>query len=86
MNDERGPSSADLMNAIVALRDFTEHGLGTVISKIDVVDAKLGARIDRVDAKIAGLDMSLNGRIDRLQHDMNRRFDRVDNLESNPAP
>ena len=62
---------------IFALHNGTERGLGSLRSKIDAVDAKLGTRIDRLDAKSISLDANLSGRIDRLQRDMNRRFDRV---------
>ena len=67
MSESQGPSSTDLMSAIVALHDFTERGLGSFSSKIDRLDAKLECRIDR-------LQYDINRRFDRVDD----RFDRVD--------
>lgn len=48
MSESQGPSSSDLMKAMVALHDFTGRGLGTLSAKIDRVDAKLEGQIDRL--------------------------------------
>ena len=68
MNDY---SSADLMTAILDVRDATAFGLTSLetrlTAKIDGVSDSLGARIDGVENSV-----------ERLRHDMTRRFDRVD--------
>jgi hypothetical protein len=89
MSEDQAPSTTDLMNAIVALHDFTESGFASLTAS----NAQLGIRIDSLDIKV-----------DRFRHDMNRRFDTVDDrfdrvdqrfdrfdsgverLERNPAP
>jgi hypothetical protein len=60
MNDY---TSADLMAAILEVRDATAHGY---------------ARLDeKIDAKVDGLRHEMNRRFDRLLDDMDGRFARV---------
>jgi hypothetical protein len=75
MNDY---SSADLMAAILDVRDATAFNLTNLetrlTAKIDGVNDSLGARIDGLSARVDGVENS----VERLRYDMNRRFDRVD--------
>jgi hypothetical protein len=64
MNDY---SSADLMAAILDVRDATAFNL----SKLET---RLTARIDGLSTRIDGVENSVGS----LRHDMNRRFDRMD--------
>ena len=78
MSESQGPSSTDLMSAIVALHDFTERGLGSLRAKIDRVDAKLECQIDR-------LQYDINRHFDRVDDRFDRLETRVEHLERNSA-
>ena len=75
MNDY---SSADLMAAILDVRDATAFNLANLetrlTAKIDGVNDSLGARIDGLSARVDAAENS----VERLRYDMNRRFDRAD--------
>ena len=85
MSESQGPSSTDLMSAIVALHDFTERGLGSLGAKIDRVDAKLECRIDRLHYDIDRRFDRVDDRFDRVDERFDRLETRVEHLERNSA-
>ena len=76
MSESPGPSSTDLMNAVVVFHDFTERGLGSLSAKIDRIDAKFEGRLDC-------LQIDINRRFDRVDDRFDRVETRVQRLETN---
>jgi hypothetical protein len=70
MNEGSLPTTAELLQAIVALHAFTEAGLQRLDSRID----RLDGTIDRLGGK---LDRKIDSKVDGLRYDMNKRFDHV---------
>ena len=69
MNEGSQPTTAELLQAILALHAFTEAGLQRLDSRMD----GLALRMDGHDSRFDGLD----NKVERLRYDMNRRFDHV---------
>ena len=86
MSESPGPSSTDLMNAVVALHDFTERGLGSLSAKIDRIDAKFEGRLDCLQIDINRRFDRVDDRFDRVDERFDRLESRVERLEQNLAP
>ncbi len=61
---------AEVTDALVELREYTELGYSRLDAKLDGVDVK----VDRLDAKLAGVDTN----VERLASKMTTRFGRLE--------
>lgn len=95
MDENYVPSTTDIWDFLVGLKQATEAGFGRLEARLDRVELRLDgveSRLDRVESRLAGVESRLDGvesrldgvetRLDRMEHRLIRICDRVGLLEN----